>query len=253
MRRLLFGLAVLLGSCASEPERTWVIGHRGAPLLAVENSLASFRAAKSQGADGVEFDVALTRDGINVVMHDDVLDRTTTCTGAVRARTLAELRTSCRLTNDEPIRTLEEMLAEMGGDFPLLFVELKVFDDRASAQADDAVAQVVRSGWAQKIVLSSYDEGANRRLAERQTDGVVAGWDARTDEALTFAQKFGSQWALLPLAALGPRTGDLARAAGKQVCTYVVTSRAEFDTAYQAGVRVMMTDAIPLLKAAAAE
>lgn len=250
MRRALVALAAVLLSCASEREPVVVIAHRGAATLEVENSLAAFRMAKKQGADGVELDVSLTKDGVNVIMHDELLDRTTTCTGPVRDRTLAELEASCRLKNDEPIRTLEQTLREIGGEFPLIFVEIKVWDDRAVAQTDDAITQILRSGHVANVVSSSYDEAVNARLAERQKDGIVAGWDARTDRALTQAQKHGSKWALLPFEVLGPHTGDLAKAAGKQLCVYVVSSRADFNTAYDAGVRVLMTDSVPLLRAA---
>ncbi|HEX6165739.1 MAG TPA: glycerophosphodiester phosphodiesterase [Acidimicrobiales bacterium] len=49
---------------------TQVIGHRGAPLAAPENTVAAFRAAAAQGADGVELDVRRTADGRLVVHHD---------------------------------------------------------------------------------------------------------------------------------------------------------------------------------------
>lgn len=244
----LLSCALLFG-CSESLDPVTIISHRGSG--STENSVAGFRNAKADGADGIELDVALTKEGVNVVMHDETLDRTTTCTGLVRDRTLAELQASCALQNGEPIRTLKDFLVEVAPDFSLVFVELKVFDDRAVAQADDAVAQLLASGHAAKVVTSSYDEKANVRLAERQPDGIVAGWDARTEESLTQAQKYGSQWALLPFGALGARSGDVARAAGKGLCVYVVSSRADFLTAYDRGVRVMMTDSVPLLKAAA--
>jgi glycerophosphoryl diester phosphodiesterase len=50
--------------------RTRVLGHRGAPRAAPENTLASFAAAREQGADGVELDVHRTADGVLVVHHD---------------------------------------------------------------------------------------------------------------------------------------------------------------------------------------
>jgi glycerophosphoryl diester phosphodiesterase len=53
-----------------------IIGHRGASAVAPENTMAAFRAAITAGADGIEFDVRLTRDGIPVVIHDRTLRRT---------------------------------------------------------------------------------------------------------------------------------------------------------------------------------
>lgn len=50
--------------------RPLIIGHRGASGLAPENTLASFSLAVALGADGVEMDVQLSRDGRPVVMHD---------------------------------------------------------------------------------------------------------------------------------------------------------------------------------------
>ncbi len=49
---------------------TWVIGHRGAPTEAPENTLEAFEAAIDAGADMIEFDVRRARDGALVVSHD---------------------------------------------------------------------------------------------------------------------------------------------------------------------------------------
>jgi glycerophosphoryl diester phosphodiesterase len=53
--------------------RPLILGHRGSPRLAPENSLESFRIALAQGADGVELDVRCTADGVLVAHHDDSL------------------------------------------------------------------------------------------------------------------------------------------------------------------------------------
>jgi glycerophosphoryl diester phosphodiesterase len=68
-----------------------VIGHRGAPTAAPENTLESFREAAAQGARWVEFDVQLAADGQVFVLHDDDLDRTTNGKGPARLKTMAEL------------------------------------------------------------------------------------------------------------------------------------------------------------------
>lgn len=70
-----------------------VLGHRGARLVAPENTVASFRAALALGADGVELDVRRTADGVPVCFHDAGLERTTDGRGPLARRTLAQLRT----------------------------------------------------------------------------------------------------------------------------------------------------------------
>lgn len=69
-----------------------VLGHRGASGYAPENTLPSFALALEQGADGVELDVQLTKDGEIVVIHDETIDRTSNGRGWVKDMTLAELR-----------------------------------------------------------------------------------------------------------------------------------------------------------------
>lgn len=68
-----------------------VIGHRGAPGLAPENTSYALELALEEGADALEFDVHLSADGVPVLMHDPLLERTTAASGPLRARTAAEL------------------------------------------------------------------------------------------------------------------------------------------------------------------
>lgn len=65
-----------------------IVGHRGAPRLAPENTLASFRAAAGAGVQAVEFDVALTFDSRPIVFHDAELSRTTDGHGLLIESTL---------------------------------------------------------------------------------------------------------------------------------------------------------------------
>ena len=69
-----------------------VVGHRGAAESAPENTLESFREAKKQGADWVEFDAKLTADNKIILLHDDDLDRTTNGKGPAQALTLEGYR-----------------------------------------------------------------------------------------------------------------------------------------------------------------
>ena len=65
--------------------------HRGGAALRPENTIAAFDHGMSLGADGLEFDVHLSRDGIVVVHHDDTLERTTNGHGRLRDHTADEL------------------------------------------------------------------------------------------------------------------------------------------------------------------
>lgn len=75
-------------SSANNPR---IIAHRGASALAPENTLAAFALALESGADGVELDVRLARDGIPVVIHDATLRRTGLRDGVVAELTSREL------------------------------------------------------------------------------------------------------------------------------------------------------------------
>ena len=74
------------------------IGHRGASGYAPEHTLASYDLALTLGADYIEQDLQLTKDGVLVVLHDPTLDRTArgaaeNCTGLVIEKTLAQIET----------------------------------------------------------------------------------------------------------------------------------------------------------------
>jgi glycerophosphoryl diester phosphodiesterase len=68
------------------------MAHRGNRAACPENTLASFRRAVEDGADVLETDLRLSRDGAFVCIHDATLERTTDGAGPVEARTLAELK-----------------------------------------------------------------------------------------------------------------------------------------------------------------
>src|SRR5690554_7959632 len=69
----------------------YVLAHRGYSGKAPENTMAAFELAVKSGADGLELDVHITKDGEVVVIHDDTVDRTTDGTGRVEDYTYEEL------------------------------------------------------------------------------------------------------------------------------------------------------------------
>ena len=71
---------------------TLVYAHRGASGYMPENTMASFELAAEIGADGIELDIQLSKDGKIVVCHDYKIDRTSNGNGYVKDMTYEELR-----------------------------------------------------------------------------------------------------------------------------------------------------------------
>ncbi len=95
-----------------------IIAHRGASADAPENSLAAFRLAVAQGADGVECDLRLSADGVIILSHDDVLTRSRGVAIKTNETTAADLA-----VHDVP--TLTAMLAAIRGQVSIINLELK--------------------------------------------------------------------------------------------------------------------------------
>lgn len=147
-----------------------ILAHRGASAYAPENTIAAFQLARELGADGVEFDVQLTKDKIPVIIHDDTVDRTTDGKGRVDSLTIAEiarLDAGSWKTEDyrgEPIPTLAQVLDALadwmnpvGHEQPALVnIELKterIFTDGLEREALNVIA---RYNIQHRVILSSF-------------------------------------------------------------------------------------------------
>lgn len=97
---------------------TRIFGHRGASGYAPENTIEAFRLAAETGADGVELDVQMTRDGELVVAHDETIDRVSNGTGRIADLTLAELK-KLRFNRTHPEYTMA-VIPTLGEVFELL-------------------------------------------------------------------------------------------------------------------------------------
>lgn len=149
--------------------RRLVIAHRGASREQPENTLPAFERALAVGADALELDVRLSRDGTAVVIHDATVDRTTSRTGAVAAFDASELE---RLG----IPTLAQVLAA----FPAaeLLIEIKA----AGAQA--AVRAAIQAAHAEQrcvVAAASPDalaqfRGGNVALCGARPDIAALRW-----------------------------------------------------------------------------
>ena len=116
-----------------------VIGHRGAAALAPENTLAGLRRAAEHGVRWVEVDVQLTADGVPMLIHDYVLDRTTNGRGRVSRTPLARIEALDGGSwfgpsyAGEPVPTLERAIETMTKLGLGVNFELKAGPRRANA------------------------------------------------------------------------------------------------------------------------
>jgi len=160
---------------------TQVWGHRGALAYAPENTLPSFELALAQGADGVEFDVQLTKDGIPVVIHDEAVDRTTSGAGPVAGFTLARLQAldACAGRTEFAgvrIPTLTEVLEVLAPSSATINIELKNSVVEYPGLEEKVVAQVGAFGVEDRVVVSSFNHESLlrvRKLAPELQLGVL--------------------------------------------------------------------------------
>lgn len=145
-----------------------VIAHRGANLVAPQNTIEAFRKAIEIGCDGFETDIHLTKDGIPVVCHNFTIDETSNGVGAIKDMTLEELRQydfgsyKGEEFKDVKIPTLNEFLevsAEMGDKMKVLDIELKSehFGEAGTELAEKTIDAVKNHGLFDKLLISSFD------------------------------------------------------------------------------------------------
>ncbi|MBB6218990.1 glycerophosphoryl diester phosphodiesterase [Anaerosolibacter carboniphilus] len=112
-------------------KRTHIFAHRGASGYAPENTMAAFQKALEMGADGIELDVHLSKDGRLIVCHDETLQRTTNGMGWIKDMTLEEIRQYdggswfSEEYQREKVPVLEEVLDLIQSTKTLLNVEIK--------------------------------------------------------------------------------------------------------------------------------
>jgi glycerophosphoryl diester phosphodiesterase len=146
-----------------------VIAHRGASYDAPENTLAAFALARKQGADGVELDTSLSKDGVPVVIHDLSLDATTNGAGLVRNYTLKQLKEFDAGSHydfafrHETIPTLDEVFETVGHDM-VINVELKTDAIRANGLEPNVLTVIRRHNASGRVIVSSFNPFALRRF-----------------------------------------------------------------------------------------
>lgn len=142
-----------------------VIAHRGASAYAPENTLVAFELAKEKGAHWVEFDVMLTVDSVPVVIHDDLLTRTTNGFGRVSQSLFADIQSLdagswfAEEFAGQTVPTLEQVILCLGRLNINANIELKPAKQQSIALAT-IVSEMIDSLWPEHLsapIVSSFD------------------------------------------------------------------------------------------------
>ncbi len=147
--------------------RPLIIGHRGASAHAPENTLAAFKLAMEQGADGIELDVKRCASGEVVVMHDETVNRTTNGTGKVHELTLDQLR-KLDAGDGECVPMLDEVLDLTTSSSQPFLVNIEVTNYTTPKDGlEKLVVDVVkRHNCAERILFSSFNPLSVRALSQ---------------------------------------------------------------------------------------
>ncbi len=231
-----------------KPHPTWIVGHRGAPRLARENTIESFDRAEILGTDAIEFDVRQTRDGDAVVFHDEeiVLGNQRISIRSFTVREIEKLLLPSEF-GEFRIPRLEEVFHRYGHAMRYL-VEVKT-----SAQTQlGLMARRVSSlagefGLGARCLVASFDAEFLRKM--RETDPELA-TSFLFDHPVALPEPGRATPLFPPVDAIGPRR-DLVTApllsqaveAGLTVHPWTVDETEEIRRWIEAGVASVTTNA----------
>jgi glycerophosphoryl diester phosphodiesterase len=227
-----------------------LIGHRGAAAVAPENTLASLSAAQKAGARWVEVDVKLSADNVAILMHDDLLDRTTNGVGPVREKTWAEIarldagRWFGEAFTGEAVPTLSAALDRLRALNLGLNLEIKPCVGRGAETAAVAVDILAAHQFPpERLLLTSFDWRAISWCADHAPtwscgllcDDLNCDWQ-RTATALGCVSIHVDQQALT-----AAHIAEIHRA-GFLAAAYTVNDSARAATLRAAGLDAIITD-----------
>ncbi|QQO09908.1 glycerophosphodiester phosphodiesterase [Breznakiella homolactica] len=231
-----------------------LMAHRGWPWEWPENSLLSFRKALDIGADNLEFDVRLSRDGIPMIMHDATLERTAGSTGAVGDLTYDELKQaritftkSGRPVPGEPVPSLEETFRLLL-EYPEVVINCEIKD--YSPECTEKCITLCRDmGLLPRTSFTCFDYGVLQRIKSIDPSINVQGFplDMMTSvppdisAGETLFDYIGVEYGKATKEAI-QRYKELGLVTG----VWVVNDTKEIDRCRELGVAILTTDRIDI-------
>lgn len=232
-------------------KRPTIFAHRGSSAHAPENTLAAFKLAIEQGADGIELDAKLSVDGHVIVMHDETVDRTTNGTGFVKLQTRKELtrldagsKYSVQF-KDQKIPALDEVLNEIGGKV-VINIELTNYSSPSDDLPDKVISLLMQQHLESSVILSSFNIFAlfrARYLLPKIPLGFLIHHGMAESMFRPRIVRFGPLLALHPaFSDVTPRLIQTAHQASCCIHTYTVNQPDDMRQLFYAGVDGIFTD-----------
>lgn len=235
---------------------TRILGHRGASHYAPENTLPAFELALEQGADGVELDVHLSKDGRLIVMHDERVDRTTNASGFIKDFDLVELKEfdACNgMGGFRGVRipTLDEVYELFHSTDKLINVEIKTDIIDYPGVCDKLLALEREYGMTGRIIYSSFNHYTVSELLHKCPEAKVGLlYMSIIREPWDYAARIGAA-CLHPHYITLSRTPDMAskcRELGMETNVWTVNESAWMERLVKMGVTSLITNRPDLAK-----
>lgn len=208
-----------------------IIGHRGASAVAPENTMAAFEAAIAAGADGIEFDVRLSRDGVPVIIHDDTLQRTHGLRRRVVDLTAEELRSV-----DVP--GLRDLFELMSRNDLILCLEIK----GSSAELAERCCELVREfSFEEHVIVECFDLNV-LKLVNLKTAALFDPRIYTEQNLIDRALEVGASVLALHHRLAKPSLIEKAKLAGLRVVVWTVDDPAWVARAKAMGIEAVITN-----------
>ena len=209
-----------------------IIGHRGASAVALENTMPAFEAAIAARADGIEFDVHLSRDGVPVIIHDETLQRTHGLRGRVADLTADELR-------EVRVPSLRQLFELMVQNDLLLCLEIKGSSARLAEECCRVVSEFALDD---RVIVECFDLSVLPRIKGLKTAALFGRGIYADQKLIDHALEVGASVLAPNYRLVTEKLVEKAKLAGLKVIVWTVDDPAWIPRARSMGIEALITN-----------
>lgn len=221
-----------------------VIGHRGASGYEIEHTFKAYDKAIEQGADFIEQDLQITKDGHLVISHDTTVDRIFNGSGNIRDMNLSELK-QLKTSDNQKILTLEELIQKYGTSVNYYIETKRPYDERMDKELLKTLKKYNLIGLQRdkdNVVIQSFSDESLKNIRQKYSDIplIYLTKTPNTENLKTvssFADGIGPKFSEVDKSLV-----DSAHSNGLVVHPYTVNSRSDIDKMLRDGVDGFFTN-----------